>query len=132
MLQQAAAPARLAGVAAAQAYFAGCIDPLDDDATLWVAFLDEGTRCLRLTAYRLGAGASVLPARAILTDAARVGAAGLLLAHHQRGGDLRPSPAARAATRLLAAAAEACHLTLVDHLVFAGEDCTSMRRLGAL
>ena len=132
-----AVPAPLAGVDAASAFFhasllfAGNVDPLAGEEVLWVAHLDEAAYCLHLQSYPLGAGASVLPARAILSDAARLGAAGLLLAHRQRDAD-PPRPAERAATRLRAAAASACGLTLVDHLVFGSDGCTSMRRVGVL
>jgi DNA repair protein RadC len=38
----------------------------------------------------------------------------------------------RAATRRLASAAEAIDCTILDHLVFAGTECTSFRRVGLL
>ena len=44
----------------------------------------------------------------------------------------RPSDSDCRATRRLAAAAEALDCTMLDHLVFAGDDCTSLRQLGCL
>jgi DNA repair protein RadC len=43
-----------------------------------------------------------------------------------------PSDSDLRVTRRLAAVAEALECKLLDHLVFAGERCTSMRRLGYL
>ena len=132
MLQRAETPATLAGVDAARAFFSGCVDPLAGLETLWVARLDEDACCLHLAAYPNAAGASVAPTGIILADAARVGSAGIVLAHRQAGNDSRPRRSDRAATHRLALCAEACDITLVDHLVFAGDDCTSMRRMGLL
>jgi len=57
---------------------------------------------------------------------------GIVLAHNHPSGDAQPSDSDRIATRRLAAAAEALDCTVLDHLVFAGSDCTSLRRLGYL
>ncbi|WP_162789299.1 JAB domain-containing protein [Sphingomonas ginsengisoli (ex An et al. 2013)] len=97
-----------------------------------MAHLDEDAHCLHLSAYSDGAGAHVLPARAILTDAVRIGSTGLVLAHRQARGELAPRTIDRTATRDLARAAEACDITLLDHLILAGEECASMRRMGLL
>ncbi|URD59705.1 hypothetical protein M8312_07670 [Sphingomonas sp. KRR8] len=132
MLQRAETPATLAGVDAARAFFAGCVDPLAGHETLWVAHLDEGARCIHLQAYPDAAGIGETPLPEILADAAEQGSAGLLLAHRQPGRDSSPRRTDRAATHRLALAAEACDITLVDHLIFAGDTCTSMRRIGLL
>ena len=58
--------------------------------------------------------------------------AGIVLAHNHPSGDARPSDSDCRATRRLATAAEALDCTLVDHLIFAGDDCTSLRRMGLL
>lgn len=132
MLQRAETPATLAGVDAARAFFATCLDPLrDGEETLWVAHLDEGAHCIHLTSYADAAGQAAPPTRAILTDAAKLRSAGLLLAHRQPGSS-QPRLPDRTATHRLALAAEACDISLVDHLVFAGDSCTSMRRIGLL
>lgn len=70
--------------------------------------------------------------RDIIVDAAMHGSTALLLAHNHPSGDERPSPSDLQATRRLATAAEALECKLLDHLIFAGEKCTSMRRLGYL
>jgi DNA repair protein RadC len=131
MLQRAETPAALAGVDAARAFFAGCVGPLADDDTLWVAHLDDRSRCIHLQAYP-HSNDHVSSNRAILSDAATLGSSGLLLAHRRPGSESRPDRRDRTSAQDLAIAAEACDLTLVDHLIFAGETCTSMRRMGLL
>jgi DNA repair protein RadC len=54
------------------------------------------------------------------------------LAHNHPSGDARPSESDCRVTRRLAAAAEILDCTILDHLVFAGSDCTSLRRMGLL
>ena len=72
------------------------------------------------------------PVRQIIADAAQHGSAGIVLAHNHPSGDPRPSDSDCRVTRRLAAAAEALDCAVLDHLVFAGEDCTSFRRMGLL
>jgi DNA repair protein RadC len=55
-----------------------------------------------------------------------------VLAHNHPSGDPRPSESDCGATRRLVAAAEALDCTVLDHLVFAGAHCTSLRRMGLL
>ena len=101
---------------------------------LWVAHVDERARCIHLGRYAEGhEGAVDLPVRKIIADAARLGSAGILLAHNHPSGDPAPSAADCRATRTLARAAEAIDLTLVDHLIFAKRNrCQSLRRMGLL
>ena len=73
-----------------------------------------------------------MPIREIIVDAARLGSAGVMLAHNHPSGDARPSRQDCAATQKLARAGEAIDLAILDHLVFAGDGCSSMRRLGLL
>lgn len=73
-----------------------------------------------------------MPIRDIIVDAARLGSSGVVLAHNHPSGDATPSSADCRATRKLARAAEALDLAVLDHLIFAGRDCSSMRRLGFL
>jgi DNA repair protein RadC len=70
--------------------------------------------------------------RDILADALRLGSAGVIVAHNHPSGDARPSDADYRATRKLARAGEAIDLAVLDHLIFAGLDCISMRRMGLL
>ena len=72
------------------------------------------------------------PIRDIILDAASHHSAGIVLAHNHPSGDPRPSDSDCRATRRLAVAAEALDCTVLDHLVFAGSECTSLRQLGYL
>ena len=133
-IQRAETPARLDGLAAAERFFAHCFESPADSSSeqLWVAHLDDEARCLKL-AQHVGLRDSVgLPVRDILRDATALGSTGVLLAHNHPSGDPSPSPEDRRSTRSLALAAEAIDLTVVDHLVFAGQQCRSFRRMGYL
>ena len=131
--QRAEHPLKLDGLAAALEFFAGCMadaDPSRED--LWVAHVDDHARCLHVSRHpgdETGAG---FPLRQIIADAAVHGSAGIVLAHNHPSGDPRPSDSDFRATRRLATAAEALDCTVLDHLVFAGAECTSLRRLGYL
>ena len=123
----------LAGFEPARRFFANCfidIDPTRE--TLFVAYLDRTAHCIHVSRHDGDTGDVAWPLRAILLEAAGRDAAGLIVAHNHPSGDSAPSASDRDATRRLAASADAINLTLVDHLVFAGEECVSFRRMGLL
>jgi DNA repair protein RadC len=131
--QRTESPVLLNGLEAARCFFASYFR-IDDSAheQLLVAHVDRGARCIHLGRYD-GKPASVrFPVREIIADAARLGSAGIVIAHNHPGGDARPSNADYRATIKLMRAGEAIDLAILDHLIFAGRDCTSMRRLGLL
>ena len=131
--QRAEHPLRLDGLAAAQAFFRGCLAESEASReTLWVAHIDERAHCLHISRHDGDQNDAPFPLRQIMVDAVQHGSAGILLAHNHPSGDARPSESDRRATRRLASAAEALDCTVVDHLVFAGADCTSFRSLGLL
>jgi DNA repair protein RadC len=131
--QRAELPLKLDGLAGARSFFAGCFAELDAKCeSLWVAHLDDRSACLHLSSHAGDSCGVDFPLRAIIVDAARHGSAALILAHNHPSGDPRPSQSDLRATRRLAAAAEALDCRLLDHLVFAGAECTSLRRLGFL
>lgn len=131
MLQRAESPVALNGVEASRTFFAPCFaDAIIE--SLWVAHLDEQARCIHLANYDGNEDAVDIPVRAIIGDAIRLDSAGIVLAHNHPSGQVTPSRSDKVATRALAIAAEAIDLTLVDHLVFAGPDCASFRRMGLL
>ena len=131
--QRAESPALLNGHEAARRFFASCFEPgRKSKEQLWVAHVDDATRCLHVEQYD-GAAASVeIPVRRIVADALRLGSSGVVLAHNHPSGDARPSRADCQATRKLARAGEAIDLAILDHLIFAGSDCNSMRKMGLL
>lgn len=135
-VQRAEYPATLAGHEAARDFFMPCFmgPEAQSNELLWVAHLDEQARCIHLERYADGReGAVDVPVRQIVADAARLGSAGVVLAHNHPSGDATPSTADCQATRTLARAAEAIDLALVDHLIFAARgECRSLRRMGLL
>lgn len=131
--QRAEFPLKLNGLAAARSFFAGCFadsDPLRE--SLWVAHVDNQARCLHVTRHDGTEEATEFPLRDIIADAALHRSAGIVLAHNHPSGDARPSDSDCRATRRLASAAEALDCAILDHLVFAGKECTSFRRMGLL
>jgi DNA repair protein RadC len=79
-----------------------------------------------------GRGDVELPVGAIVASALRLGAAAIIVAHNHPSGDPSPSAEDVAATRMLAEAASAVGVRLVDHLVVAGEELRSFAGLGLL
>jgi DNA repair protein RadC len=131
--QRAELPLKLNGLAAARDFFAGCLaeeDPRRE--SLWVAHVDEQARCLHVSCHDGDETGAAFPIRDIILDAAEHGSAGIVLAHNHPSGDPRPSDSDCRATRRLATAADAIDCAVLDHLVFAGNECTSLRRLGYL
>lgn len=131
--QRAELPLKLDGLAAAQHFFADCFRSSDPGLErLWVAHVDDQSRCLHLSHHEGDVEATDFPLKAIIADAVCHSSAGIILAHNHPSGDSRPSKADCRATRRLASAAEAIDCTLLDHLIFAGPEFTSLRRLGYL
>lgn len=131
--QRADLPLKLDGLAAARDFFAGCLaEENPKRETLWVAHVDDHARCLHLSRHGGGETEAAFPIREIIAVAAIRGSAGIVLAHNHPSGDAQPSESDLRATRRLATAAEALDCAVLDHLVFGGSDCTSLRRLGYL
>ena len=130
--QRAESPALLNGHDAARSFFSSCFSEASGLERLWVAHLDDSARCIHLECYDGEPESVGMPVREIMVDAARLGSVGVVLAHNHPSGDARPSNADCQATRKLARAGEAIDLTILDHLIFAGRDCNSMRRMGLL
>jgi DNA repair protein RadC len=131
--QRAELPLKLDGLAAAREFFAGCL--ADSDPTrenLWVAHVDDHSRCLHISRHQGDEVETDFPLRTIIADAARHGSAGIVLAHNHPSGDSWPSESDCRCTRRLASAAEALDCAVLDHLVFAGTECTSFRKMGLL
>lgn len=126
-------PLKLDGLAAAREFFTGCLADADPTTeSLWVAHVDDEARCIHLSRYQGDETGALFPLRDIIVDVALHHSAGIILAHNHPSGDPRPSDSDRRATRRLVSAAEALDCTILDHLVLAGAECTSFRRLGLL
>ena len=131
--QRAESSLKLDGLAAARTFFAGCLAEGDAHREqLWVAHIDEEANCLHLSRHDGDESGASFPLRQIIADAIAHGSAGIVLAHNHPSGDPRPSDSDCRATRRLATAADALDCTVLDHLVFGGAECTSLRRLGYL
>src|SRR3954447_12942341 len=131
--QRAEPPLKLDGLAAARSFFAGCFaqgDPSREE--LWVAHTDDQIRCIHVSHHPGEAGGAEFPMKTIIADAVAHGSAGIVLAHNHPSGDARPSDSDCRATRRLAVAAEALDCTVLDHLIFAGSEFTSFRKIGLL
>ena len=131
--QRAEHPLKLDGLAAAKAFFSGCFAESDAAReSLWVAHVDSEARCILVARHDGNEAGAQFPLRDIIADAARHRSAGILLAHNHPSGDPTPSDSDCRATRRLASAAEALDCAVLDHLIFAGNECTSFRRIGLL
>ena len=131
--QRAEFPLRIDGPEAARSFFAGCFadsDPARE--SLWVAHVDDEANCLHVSRHEGDESGASFPIRAIIADAAIHRSAGIVLAHNHPSGNAAPSDADCRATRRLASAAEALDCAVLDHLVFAGAKCTSLRAMGLL
>lgn len=131
MLQRAELPVALTGVEVSRSFFAPCFTALTGERLL-VAHVDEEAHCIHLASYDGAIDSVDIPVRSIIGDAIRLDSAGIVLAHNHPSGDAAPSRSDKVATRALAIAAEAIDLAVLDHLVFAGSECASFRRLGLL
>jgi len=117
--------------AAAAALFAPVFAGLAHEE-LHVALLDGDMRLLKRSQIP-GSGHSVdVPLRALIAEALALDARGLVIAHNHPGGDATPSQADKAVTRRLAEIAAPLELRLIDHLIFAGDQCASFRAMGLL
>jgi DNA repair protein RadC len=131
--QRADTPLKLDGLAAARSFFAGCLAEEDPGREhLWVAHVDAHAHCVHLSRHEGDETGGAFPVREIIADAAAHRSSGIVLAHNHPSGDARPSDSDCRATRRLATAAEALDCTVLDHLIFGGSECTSLRRLGYL
>ena len=131
--QRVESPLKITGAAAAREFFSGCLAERDaTEESLWVAHLDTEGRCLHLARHDGESAMVNLPLRAIILNVARHGTAAIVLAHNHPSGDPEPSDSDLRATRRLATAAEALDCRLLDHFIFAGSECRSLRRLGYL
>ena len=131
--QRAELPLKLDGLAAARQFFTGCFAEYDvGRESLWVAHVDDLTRCLHVSCHEGDETGAIFPLREIIADALQHGSSGIVLAHNHPSGDSSPSESDCRSTRRLVAAAEALDCAIIDHLIFADGRCTSLRKLGYL
>src|SRR5437762_413883 len=81
--QRAEIPLKLEGLAEAREFFAGCMADADPTReNLWVAHVDEQSRCVHVSRHAGDETGALFPLRAIIADAAEHGSAGIVLAHN--------------------------------------------------
>ena len=128
MLLPSESSPRIADLAAARALFAGLCDATVE--TVAVAYLDPNRRLLGMR-HVVGARDQVtISIRTVAVDALAFGAHGVIIAHNHPSGDATPSERDVAFTRALAAGLRTLEVMLLDHLVIAGDEVTSLRAMG--
>lgn len=101
-----------------------------DHECLVVLHLSQKMEYLQFTCH-LGQEASVMaPTKKIVGDAIELGTKGLILAHNHPSGDATPSRMDLNFTKRVALLCQHLDVTLLDHLIFAGSDWTSLRQKG--
>ena len=98
-----------------------------------VVLLDTKHRVLRTTVLSVGTlDASIVHPRDVYREAARGGAAAVVVFHNHPSGDPSPSPDDVALTKNLIHAGEVLGITLVDHIILAEHRFYSLRAEGDL
>lgn len=96
-------------------------------------FVDAGSVWLGDAPCGIGTMTALsLRLRALLGEALRHDAAGIILAHSHPSGHCRPSGCDIAATNRLAEVARALDIALIDHLIFTSDAVYSMRAGGLI
>jgi DNA repair protein RadC len=117
-----------------------------DDAVQMLRPLFAGASGERIVILHLGADRGLLgtsdhagstdhadlPLRAIVAEALRLDAHGMIVAHNHPSGAARPSEEDVAATAILMRTLRTLDIRLYDHLIFAGAAWASFRGLGLL
>ncbi|WP_342450596.1 JAB domain-containing protein [Sphingomonas sp. CFBP 13728] len=119
---------RIADLAAASALFASLRDATVE--TVAVAYLDPDRRLLGMRHVVGGRDQVTISIRTVAVDALAFGAHGVIIAHNHPSGDATPSERDVAFTRALAAGLRTLEVVLLDHLVIAGNEVTSLRAMG--
>jgi DNA repair protein RadC len=98
-----------------------------------VLHLGPGRELLHIAQAEVGGTTRVgLPIRAVVEEAIRLGADGIVVAHNHPSGDASPSEVDIGSTRRLAAVTAELGITLHDHLIFGAGQVTSFRLLRLL
>jgi len=124
---------RVTGFRAARLFFTDWL--LFSDPTLehlWVAHFDPLGRCIHFNQTDGDAIGVDLPIADIVADTIACRAVGVVIAHNHPSGDARPSESDCRFTRKLGTVLDGLDCRLLDHLIFAGCDCTSFRAAGLL
>lgn len=100
---------------------------------LHALYLDQRRRPCGVRSLTTGSDRfTIVDPRQVLRPAVTLRASGIILAHNHPSGDAEPSQQDRDVTRRLAQAASALGVSLLDHLIIAGEKVVSLSQLGDL
>ena len=98
---------------------------------VYAAFVDDDLRLIRCRLlFEGGIDYAPLSLRKLVEAALREKATGVILAHNHPAGQAIPSVQDREATLQIRSALEAMQITLVDHIIVAGEEFISMEECG--
>lgn len=101
--------------------------------TVMALFLSNSCRLLKSVILSEGNGVSAnVDNRKLCEEAFRCNCHHIILAHNHPGGLSRPSNQDVRTTEQLKAMLDMVQINLLDHFIIAGEECTSMARLGYL
>lgn len=119
------------GLAETVAFFAKKLEDQTSEI-LWVAHLSSDLRCLKLVSYSGDNCSVTIPVRQVIRDVFELESAGIIFVHNHPSGVSKPSSADFKATATMCRLARDFDFTVLDHLVFAGKEWTSMRQVGLL
>lgn len=95
---------------------------------IWVILLSRSNQVqYKFRASQGGITSSVFDVKMIMKEALLRGASGLILCHNHPSGNLRPSPEDDNITRRCATACRSMDISMLDHLIIAGNDYYSYR-----
>ena len=97
-----------------------------------ILHLDAERRLIGIGGHEAEEDPGTLPIRAIIAEALRLGAEGIVLGRNRPDGDASPGEAEREAARALADTARSLGIRLFDLLVFSAGEVRSFRELGLL
>lgn len=112
----------------ARALFAGLRDATVEMVA--VVYLDPNRRILGMRHVVGGRDQVAISIRTVAMDALAFGAVGAVMAHNHPSGDATPSARDVAFTRALAAGLRTLEVVLLDHLMIAVDEVTSLRAMG--
>ena len=103
-----------------------------DHEVLWIAHVSSDLRFLKLVDYHGDQSCVIAPVREIITDVLESKSDAIVLAHNHLSGDPRPSPDDILFTSKLCSISKEMDFTVLDHIIFAGRQWSSMRQLGLM
>lgn len=102
-----------------------------DHEELWVIQLDTRNRLIGKTKLYVGSlNASMVRVGECFTEALRMKAAAIILAHNHPSGDPKPSPEDVTLTRSVVQAGKLLDIAVLDHVIIGSPNCVSLKEKG--